>query len=113
MPFFYLIIYIFWKISRRRRYFALFFAGGEDEKIVRHHVGDCGPWPPQHRGKRSTCGLAGAAIVPVRKEKQVASMTSSSTPSATIAKLEGSLTGKHQLLVYSVHHHKSFVQQEV
>uniref|UniRef100_A0A7I4EBW2 HNH nuclease domain-containing protein n=1 Tax=Physcomitrium patens TaxID=3218 RepID=A0A7I4EBW2_PHYPA len=76
----------------RRRYFALFFAGGEDEKIVRHHVGDCGPWPPQHRGKRSTCGLAGAAIVPVRKEKQVASMTSSSTPSATIAKLEGSLT---------------------
>lgn len=62
------ILLIYVKFLCRRRSFALFFAGGEDEQVVRQHVGDCRPWPPQFRGKKAHCGLAGAAVVSVRKE---------------------------------------------
>ncbi|KAG0583524.1 hypothetical protein KC19_3G143800 [Ceratodon purpureus] len=76
----------------RRRSFALFFAGGEDENVVRHHVGDCRPWPPQYRGKKATCGLAGAAIVSLGKGKQEVTKISNSTRSAILTNLEASLS---------------------
>lgn len=76
----------------RRRSFALFFAGGEDENVVRHHVGDCRPWPPQYRGKKATCGLAGAAIVSLGKDKREVTKISSSTRSGILAHLDASLT---------------------
>ncbi|KAH9567713.1 hypothetical protein CY35_03G039400 [Sphagnum magellanicum] len=47
----------------RRRSFALFFAGGEDEKVAREHVGECRPWPQEFREKKALFGLAAAAIV--------------------------------------------------
>lgn len=84
-------------ISCRRRSFALFFAGGEDENVVRRHVGDCRPWPPQYRGKKATCGLAGAAIVSLAKDKQEVTKISSSTRSAILTNIEASLTGKNEL----------------
>ena len=90
-------ILMIWTLSCRRRSFALFFAGGEDENVVRHHVGDCRPWPPQYRGKKATCGLAGAAIVSLGKDKQEVSKISSSTRSAILTNIEASLTGKSQL----------------
>ncbi|KAH9531318.1 hypothetical protein CY35_19G032400 [Sphagnum magellanicum] len=49
----------------RRRSFALFFAGGEDENVVREHLqGDFGrpSWPPHFRERKVQCGLAAAAI---------------------------------------------------
>jgi hypothetical protein len=52
----------------RKRSFALFFAGGEDESVAREHVGECRPWPQQFREKKALCGLAAAAIVSVSKE---------------------------------------------
>ncbi|CAM6051286.1 unnamed protein product [Sphagnum compactum] len=55
----------------RRRSFALFFAGGEDEKVAREHVGECRPWPQQFREKKVLCGLAAAAIVsPLREDNE-------------------------------------------
>lgn len=83
-----------WTILCRRRSFSLFFAGGEDENVVRHHVGDCRPWPPQYRGKKATCGLAGAAIVSLGKGKQEVTKISHSTRSAILTNLEASLSGK-------------------
>ncbi|CAK9190991.1 unnamed protein product [Sphagnum troendelagicum] len=47
----------------RRRSFTLFFAGGEDEKVAREHVGECRPWPQEFREKKALFGLAAAAIV--------------------------------------------------
>jgi hypothetical protein len=41
----------------------LFFAGGEDEKVAREHVGECRPWPQEFREKKALFGLAAAAIV--------------------------------------------------
>ncbi|KAG0599265.1 hypothetical protein M758_12G138900 [Ceratodon purpureus] len=52
----------------RKRSFALFFAGGEDESVAREHVGECRPWPQQFREKKALCGLAAAAIVSVSTE---------------------------------------------
>lgn len=52
----------------RKRSFALFFSGGEDESIAREHVGECRPWPQHFREKKAYCGLAAAAIVTVKKE---------------------------------------------
>ncbi|CAK9219597.1 unnamed protein product [Sphagnum troendelagicum] len=69
----------------RRRSFALFFAGGEDENIVRQHVGDCGPWPPQFREKKIHCGLAGAAIVSIAKDNDQATVLLSSNCSVQTA----------------------------
>lgn len=54
----------------RRRSFALFFAGGEDETVAREHVGECRPWPQQFRETKAQCGLAAAAIVSVPKDKE-------------------------------------------
>lgn len=51
----------------RKRSFALFFAGGEDESVAREHVGECRPWPQHFREKKVLCGLAAAAIVSVPK----------------------------------------------
>ncbi len=51
----------------RRRSFALFFAGGEDENVVREHLqGGFGKpsWPPHFRERKVQCGLAAAAIDP-------------------------------------------------
>ncbi|KAG0604219.1 hypothetical protein M758_10G154000 [Ceratodon purpureus] len=56
----------------RKRSFALFFSGGEDESVAREHVGDCRPWPQQFREKKAQCGLAAAAIVMVHKENDEA-----------------------------------------
>ncbi|XP_024362815.1 uncharacterized protein [Physcomitrium patens] len=75
----------------RRRSFGFFFAGGEDENVVRHHVGDCRPWPPQFRGKKATCGLAGAAIVSMKKHTQETSRISYSQRSAILSSIETSL----------------------
>ncbi len=41
----------------------MFFAGGEDEKVAREHVGECRPWPQEFREKKALFGLAAAAIV--------------------------------------------------
>lgn len=60
-------------------------------------MGDCRPWPPQYRGKKATCGLAGAAIVSLGKDKQEVTKISSSTRSGILANLDASLTGEHQL----------------
>lgn len=49
----------------RKRSFALFFAGGEDESVAREHVGECRPWPQHFREKKALCGLAAAAVVNV------------------------------------------------
>lgn len=49
----------------RKRSFALFFEGGEDESVARDHVGECRPWPQHFREKKALCGLAAAAIVSV------------------------------------------------
>ncbi|XP_024363029.1 uncharacterized protein [Physcomitrium patens] len=51
----------------RKRSFALFFSGGEDELVAREHVGECRPWPQQFREKKALCGLAAAGIVTVSK----------------------------------------------
>jgi hypothetical protein len=57
-------------LSCRKRSFALFFSGGEDESVAREHVGECRPWPQQFREKKALCGLAAAAIVTVHDEAQ-------------------------------------------
>lgn len=54
----------------RKRSFALFFAGGEDESVAREHVGECRPWPQQFREKKAQAGLAAAAIVTVPKDNE-------------------------------------------
>lgn len=54
----------------RKRSFALFFAGGEDEAVAREHVGECRPWPQQFREKKAQAGLAAAAIVTVPKDNE-------------------------------------------
>jgi hypothetical protein len=89
------LLLLLWTISCRQRSFALFFASGEDENVIRNHVGDCRSWPPQHCGKKATCGLAGAAIVSLAKDKQEVTKISSSTQSAILTNLEASLIGKN------------------
>ncbi|KAG0621493.1 hypothetical protein M758_3G024700 [Ceratodon purpureus] len=51
----------------RKRSFALFFEGGEDESVAREHVGECRPWPQHFREKKALSGLAAAAIISVPK----------------------------------------------
>lgn len=56
-------------------------------------MGECAPCPPQYRGKKSTCGLAGAAIVSLNKKQEYAKL-SNSTRSSILTSLDASLTGK-------------------
>lgn len=65
----------------RKRSFALFFAGGEDEAVAREHVGECRPWPQQFREKKALCGLAAAAIVSVSKNRITDAASEVSGPS--------------------------------
>jgi len=86
----------------RRRSFALFFSGGEDENVVRQHVGDYGPWPPQFREKKIYCGLAGAAIVSLSKENYnddgfFSSHSSPSPANFKLTSLPGALPAQQQL----------------
>lgn len=87
----------------RRRSFALFFSGGEDENVVRQHVGDYGPWPPQFREKKIYCGLAGAAIVSLSKENYnddgfFSSHSSPSPANFKLTSLPGQRTLHHLIL---------------
>lgn len=66
----------------RKRSFALFFEGGEDEAVAREHVGECRPWPQQFREKKALCGLAAAAIVSVAKENAFVVVEASGTSDA-------------------------------
>lgn len=79
-------------VEFRRRSFALFFADGEDEKVFRYHLGDSRSWSPQHRGKMSSCSMAGGGVSSMGKVKLATSKVSSSTRSAMSANLGGSLT---------------------
>ncbi|CAM6029808.1 unnamed protein product [Sphagnum balticum] len=87
----------------RRRSFALFFSGGEDENVVRQHVGDYGSWPPQFREQKIYCGLAGAAIVSLSKENYdddgfFSSHSSPSPANFKLTSLPGQRTLHHLIL---------------
>lgn len=74
----------------RKRSFALFFEGGEDESVAREHVGECRPWPQQFREKKALCGLAAAAIVNVSKDNAEAGGQAASVSSKAPTSSDGS-----------------------
>lgn len=81
----------------RRRSFALFFAGGEDEKVAREHVGECRPWPQQFREKKVLCGLAAAAIVsPLREDNEDMLNIAQSTRAVFASSVTVTPTGKRK-----------------
>jgi len=88
----------------RKRSFALFFEGGEDEAVAREHVGECRPWPQHFREKKALCGLAAAAIVsatPKDNEAQpLESLTSSAVPRCLGTYPYSAVLGHHMHLAF-------------